>query len=396
MRQALTLALREMAHAWLASLCFLAALVGGLAPLLMILALKNGVIDGMVDALVEDPANRELIALGAGQHGPDFFAGLAARADVGFAMPATRAINGLANGLRNPDERRLERAVPLMPSAPGDPLLEGGLSVAPGAAVLSAPLAEALAVAPGGQVEMLIGRDLDGRRETARAMLTVAGVMPAERWGRTLLLLSLDDLLAVERFRDDPAVTAADWRTAVPAPNSFASFRLYARRLEDLAPLREALRAQGIETRPRAANAALLIGFRDNLGFLYGVIACLAAAGFWAAMAANLRGMVERQRQSFSLLALLGMGRGARRAIPLIQALLLVGGGIAVTLALVGLMVRAVNAAFARSSGERVAALGAGDVAAILALGLVIAVAASVWAVRAIDAIGPDQVLRAG
>lgn len=396
MRHAVFLALREMRHEWLATLCFLAALVGGLAPLLLILALKNGVIDAMVDGLIEDPGNRELIAVGAGAHDADFFAHLAGRGDVGFAMPATRSINALANGLRNPDLRRLERSVPLMPSAPGDPLLDPGQTIPPGSAVLSAPLALSLSLAPGDQAEILIGRELDGRRETARALLTVAAVLPEPRYGRPLLLLSLDDLIAIERFRDDPSVTLEDWREARPAPASFASFRLYARRLEDISPLQAALRERGVETRPRAANAALLIGFRANLGFLYAVIAVLAIGGFWAAMAANLRGMVERQRLSFSLLALVGMRAGPRRAIPLIQALVLVGGGILLTLGLVGLLISAVNAVFARASGETVAVLGPADMAVTMLLGLAIAASAAIWAVRAIDGVGPQDVLRSG
>lgn len=396
MRQATFLALREMRHEWLASLCFLAALIGGLAPLLLILALKNGVIDNMVDGLIEDPGNRELIAMGAGAHRPEFFDMLAARGDVGFVMPATRSINALANGLRNPVERRLERSVPLMPSAPGDPLLPEGMGVAPGRIVLSAPLAEALALKPGDEAEIMIGRDVDGRREDVRATWTVAGVLPQESYGRHLVLLSLSDLVAIERFRDDATITPDDWLATRPAPDRYASFRVYARRLQDIDTLRQALQAEGVETRPRAANAALLIGFRDNLAFLYTVIAILAIGGFWAAMAANLRGMVERQRISFSLLSLVGMRAGARRAIPMIQALVLVGGGIVLTLGLVALLIVAVNATFARSTGETVASLGLADVAMTLGLGGVVAISAALWARRAIDGVGPDEVLRSG
>lgn len=395
MKVVLLLALRELRREWLSGLCFVAALVGGLAPLLVILALKNGVIDAMVDRLVEDPANRELIAVGAGAHDAAFFARLAARPDVGFAIPATRSINAQANALRNPATRALEQAVTLIPSGPGDPLLRGA-AVAPGTVVVSEPLAHDLGLVSGGPVEMLIGREIDGQSETARAVFGVGAVLPPEAYGRKAVFLALPDLLAVERFRDDAAVSVADWRSAVPEPPTYASFRLYATRLEDLAGLETALRRAGVETRPRAQNAAVLIGFRDTLARLYAGIAALGVAGFWAAMAANLRGMVARQRLNFSLLALVGMGLRARRLVPLAQSAVLMATGVAVTLALVSGLLAAVNAVFRASSGETVARLGMGDVAAVLGLGLLTAATAAIWAMRAIGGIGADEVLREG
>jgi putative ABC transport system permease protein len=397
MTAAVMIALRELRHEWLASLCFVAALVGGLAPLLVILALKNGVIDAMVDRLVEDPANRELIAVGAGRHEMAFFDRMAARPDVAFVMPATRTINAQANAVRNLDGRQMERAVTLIPSAEGDPLLAGAAPfVEPGKVILSKELAESLDVAAGGHVEILIGREIDGQRESARAQFAVLAVLTQDRYGRMAVFVSLSDLLAVERFRDDASVRAADWLAARDAPAAYASFRLYAARLQDIGPLAQALQAEGVETRPRAQNAALLLGFRDNLGFLYSVIAVLGVSGFWAAMAANLRAMVARQRLSFSLLALIGMQDGARRLVPLVQSVLLVFAGLIATLLLVAVIIVLVNRLFLGSTGENVAHLGPDDVAVTLAIGLVTALTAAFWARRAIDGIGPDDVLREG
>jgi len=397
MNTVIALALREMRHEWLAATCFVAALVGGLAPLLVILALKNGVIDRMVDRLVEDPANRELIAVGAGRHEAEFFARLGSRADVDFAMPATRTINAQANALRNVAGRQMEQAVPLIASAEGDPLLKGETPyVKPGKLVLSAPLAEALDVTTGGTVEMLIGREIDGRREIARGDFEVLAVLTPARYGRKAVFLSLSDLLAAERFRDDPSVGPGDWLQARPEPAGYASFRLYAARLEDIGSLGDSLRAEGVETRPRAQNAALLLGFRENLGFLYSVIAVLVVVGFWAAMAANLRGMVARQRLVFSLLALIGMRDRDRRMVPLVQSVLLVLAGIFVTLFLVAGMILVVNRLFQGSTGETVAYLGPGDVVVSFGIGVATAITAAFWALRAIDGIGPDDVLREG
>ncbi|GHG98445.1 ABC transporter permease family protein [Pseudodonghicola xiamenensis] len=396
MRYLIHIAVCEMRRDWLAALCFVASLIGGLTPLLLILALKNGVIDAMVDRLVEDPMNREIIAVGSGRHDAAFFEELAARREVGFVMPATRSINALADAMRNPLAHRLERSVPLMPTAPGDPLVGAGRIVGQGEVALSTPLAARLDIRAGQDLELLIGRDIGGDRQTARAPLRVVAILPPERYGRDLALVSLEDMVAVERFRDDAAVSVEDWQAPRRLPDTFASFRLFARGLEDLEPLAQHLRAQGIETRPRATNAVLLLGFRSTLSMLYAGIATLALAGFWAATAANLRGMVERQRPSFSLLALLGMRPLARRMIPLVQAVVLVNGAIILTLALCELIILGINGVFRRSSAEAVAHLGGPDIAATLLLGGLIAVSAAVWAMRAIDGIDAAEILTEG
>ena len=390
----MTLALKELRHDWQSAGCFVAALVGVLAPLLIILALKNGVIASMLGRLVDDPSNRELIAIGAGRHDAAFFAGLAARDDVAFVLPATRSINAVANAVRHPDARRLQRKVTLIPSAPGDPLTPDA-QVAPGTVILSATLAEQLDAGPGDSLELRIERRLGDQPETATRPMTVAGIVAPELYGRAALFVSVPDLVAIERYRDDRAVTATDWTADRPPPDAFASFRLYARALSDIAPLESALSRQGVETRPRAENVELLISFRRGLNLLFAVIAALAALGFWASMAANLRGTVERQRVSLSLLGLLGVGDFARRLIPVVQSVVLVMGGVLVTLVLVLPVLAIINRTFTPDGMDRLASLGPVDLLATLLLGIVTAVSAAAWAAHAIGDITPDEVLRA-
>lgn len=389
------LALKELRHDWQSAACFVAALVGVLAPLLLLLALKNGVIDALVGRLVENPSNREIIAMGVERFDPAFFAALAARSDVAFIMPATRRINAAATALRNPETRAIERSVPLIGSAEGDPLISGA-SVAPGQVWLSATLAETLALGAGQRVEMLIGREVDGSRETARVQLSVLGVLDAEAYGRQAMFLSLGDLLAVERFRDDPQISVSTYDTPRPAPQSYASFRLYARDVADLDSLQATLKEMGIQTRPRVQNATLLMRFRDSLNILYFAIAAVALAGFWASMSANLRGMVERQRVTFSLLRMLGMTPRTCARIPLVQSLIMVGAGVLVTQIIVLPALLIINATFTVPAGTAVAQLSVADLTATLAIGLFTAATASIWAVRAVMGIETDEVLRHG
>ena len=394
MKLPVTLALKELRHDWQASACFVAALVGVLAPLLIILALKNGVIATLLGRLIEDPSNRELIAIGAASHAPSFFEQMMGREDVAFIMPATRSINAVANGVRNRDARKLERNVTLIPSASADPL-SPEVSVAPGSVVLSQSLADDLDVSPGGTIELRIDRRVDSAAQVATRNMRVVGLIPPELYGRSALFISLPDLVTIERFRDDAAITPQTWTDAGPAPESYASFRLYANRLQDIAALETELESRGIATRPRAENVTLLISLRRSLNLLFGVIAVLAAVGFWAAMAANLRGAVERQRVSLSLLALLGLSTAARRAIPAVQSTVLVMGGVVVTLSLILPVLFFINRSFTPEGVDRIARLGAIDLVGTVCLGLVTAITASVWAVYTIGEISPDEVLRA-
>lgn len=393
MRVAIRLALRDLRHDWQAAACFNAALVGILAPLLIILALKNGIIMTMLGRLVDDPSNRELIAVGARAHDAAFFETIGAREDVDFLLPATRSINAQANAVRHAEARRLARKVVLIPSASGDPLSPDA-KVAFGEVVLSEALAKDLEAGRGDTVEIRIERRIDRSPETATRDMLVAGIVPDELYSRPALFLSLPDLVAIERFRDDATITVADWDRSRPLPERFASFRLYARGLADIEALETALDAQGIEARPRARNVALLLSFSRNADRLFVIVTVLALGGFWAAMAANLRGAVERQRVSLSLLRLLGLSEAGRRAIPTIQGILLVTGGVLATLVLVLPTLAIVNRAFTPDGLDRIAWLSATHAGATLALGLITAITASAWAVLAVKDIDPDEVLR--
>ncbi|WP_120635039.1 ABC transporter [Ruegeria sp. EL01] len=392
MKIPVNLALRELRHDWQSALCFVAALAGVLGPLLIILALKNGVIGTMVGRLIDDPSNREILAIGAGQHDAAFFAGLNARQDVGFVVPATRSINTSANAVRHEAQRKLERAVPLIPSAAGDPLVEGE-AVMPGRIWISDALAQDLSAGAGDTVDMIIGREVDGQRENARRDLHVIGVLPPEIWPRPAIFLSVPDLLAAERFRDDLSATPANWTDPVAEPDSYASFRLYARSLDDIGVLSSHLTELRLQSRPRAENAALLLSFRRNLNILFTAIAALAMFGFWAAMSANLRGMVERQRVTFSLFSMLTMPDRQRCIIPVAQSLALVLSGVVATLIIILPLLLAINAAFETAPGESVARLYPGDIMATMALGALTAVTAAVWAVIAVRNVEPQEVL---
>lgn len=394
MKLMLRLAGRDLAHDWQASACFVAALVGVLAPLLIVFALKNGVVAALLGQLIHDPSNRELIAVGAKSHDAAFFQDIAAREDVEFIVPSTRSINAVANAVRHKAARELELKVPMIPSAPGDPLSPEA-DVGPGRVLLSAKLAEKLACTPCDSVELRIERRINDTRETAVRDLQVAGIVPAERYGRDAMFISVQDLVAVEQFRDNLAVSLETWDKPAEMPDTFASFRLYAQELQDVAKLEAVLDGRNVASRPRAENVDLLLSFDRQLTLLFVVIAGLATAGFWASMAASLRGSVERQRSALSLLKLLGVPDRQRRLFPLVQSIILVSAGVILTLVLVVPTLAAINALFTPDGLERIALLGHMHILGTLVFGLLVGISASIWAAVAIGDIQSDEILRA-
>ncbi len=145
-REILRLAYRDFAHERRISLCFVLALMAVLAPLLVLFGLKFGLVDTLARRLVESPANREVLAVGSRQFDEDWFARVAARDDVAFLVPNTRRIAASLSRLMNPATGGDVRALQMIPTGPGDPLLGDSAAVPEGVAelVLSASAAAKL------------------------------------------------------------------------------------------------------------------------------------------------------------------------------------------------------------------------------------------------------------
>ena len=86
------LALADLLHDRLASLCQIILLVALFAPLLLLFALKYGIVTTLLDDLASNPETLRLRPIGSYHLKPDFFMMLELRSDVGFVTPATRSI----------------------------------------------------------------------------------------------------------------------------------------------------------------------------------------------------------------------------------------------------------------------------------------------------------------
>jgi putative ABC transport system permease protein len=325
LRLIVELALRDFVHERIMSACFVLSLSAVLLPLLVLFGLKFGIIGNLLEPLKEDPRYRQILPAGSGSYGLDWFEAMAARPDVAFIVPRTRAIAATMR-LRAPDSSagRIV-SVELIPSAVGDPVLTG-LEPPQGydAVVLSLDAADKLGVIAGDSLEGILSRTLRGEQQTVTLPLTVGAVASAAAFARDGMFVSHDLLMAVEDFRDGRAVPTLGWDGAAPtdAPRYFAGFRLYAGSIDDVAGLRQGLMDRGIDVRSRLADIELVQALDRNLSIVFWIIAGIAAVGYGFSLGASVWANVDRKRREFSVLRLTGFRTQSIVWFPILQAML--------------------------------------------------------------------------
>ncbi len=370
--------------AWL-SACSVLALVAVIAPLLVLFGLKFGLVSSLTERLQTDPATREIIPLGGGRFSSALIEQLGERADVAFAIPRTRQIAATA--------QVGTLALEMLPTAPGDPLL-AGLPMPRGLdqIVLSHTAAEKLAARPGDWLETSFARQVAGRVEAQRTQVQVQAVLPLEAFARDGLFADLGLLEAAEDYRDGRAVPALGWEgdaVGVSEQRVYPAFRLYARSLTDVEPLRVFFAGQNLLVSTQAQTIAQVQSLSRNLSIVFWVIAGLALVGAFAAIFAGALAAVARKRRELSVLRLLGFSTGALLLFVVMQALYSAGVAAVLSAGLYGLAEAGLNQLFVQVPGEYASHLLARHYAlALVAILGVSAVAAACggWRVARIQA----------
>ena len=140
----LRLAILDLRHEWILTLCMILALAAVIAPLLLLMGLKYGTIATLRDRLVEDPVNREIKPLQTRDYPYEWFDEFGERDDIVFFIPTILRGASIVNAI-NPKTNVAER-LDLVPTADGDPLIleNGGRIPGPSEAVLSMAAAQEL------------------------------------------------------------------------------------------------------------------------------------------------------------------------------------------------------------------------------------------------------------
>ncbi|CBL44094.1 abc transporter, permease protein [gamma proteobacterium HdN1] len=315
------------------SLCIIAALVAVIAPLLLLFGLKYGIVSQLRSELLSDVRNLELRMLGNGDYDNVWVDRLRSQPLVGFTIPLTRSLNTEADLIRDP--RRFVESAEIIPSAEGDPLLQASITapelLAPtalGDVVLSASAARKLDAIVGDTLRLRVLRKRDGVDERGELTLTVKGILPESRFSRPAALVSLELLIALEDFRDGRKVSALGFDTGdetASAARHYARARIYARNLDDVAPLAEWLKSQNVEVITRAREIESVQAIDRVFSLVFSVIAWTAVIGGVASLIGAFLANIDRKRKDFALLRLLGLGKWAVGFYILIQAVLLTG-----------------------------------------------------------------------
>ena len=347
LRLAAALAMADLRAERLLAACTVLSLAAVLAPLVVLAGLRAGVVQGLREALLEDPRAREVTTAANRAFDTGLLDRLAARPDVLFLAPRTRTLAATLL-LETPERPGAGTRVELIPTAPGDPLL-GMLPSGPtNSVVLSTAAAARLRVGPGASVVGRLARISGGARESVALNLLVTSVAPPAAFAREAAFVALPLAALVEDFQDGRIAPPGDV-SALPPPQraEYAGFRLYARRLEDVPALDVALQADGIDVVSRAADVAGLLRVDRNLGLLFALLAGLGGAGFLVSLGAGLWANVERKRVPLAQLRFLGLTARALRAFPVAQAAALSAAGVALALGLAHGAAAVVNVAFA-------------------------------------------------
>jgi putative ABC transport system permease protein len=301
---------------------------------MILFGLKSGLIDNLTQRLLENPANREIRAVGSGRFLPDWFAEMESREDVAFVIPRTRTIAATIFLRRAESDTGKIITADLIPTEQGDPLLKqvphqpmDDMSV-----ILSRRAADSLDIQPNAVVEGFVTRLRDGQRETARVMLDVVAVAPDAAFVRDGVFASLDLLLAVERYRDGFEVPELGWPgiTASGQPHVFSSYRLFASTLDDVPVLSRLLHSQGLEVRTRAVEIEMLQSLNRNLTLIFWLLVSIGGTGYLMSLAAGLWATIQRKRTELCILRLLGLRPSSLAWFPLSHAMFTSTAGVVI------------------------------------------------------------------
>ena len=178
------LALQDLWHDRRTGLVLVLTVAAIVAPLMLLLGLKTGVIATLRQDLVNDPRTREIVIYGTHHLDHAWFTATVRRPDVGFLLPRTRSINATID--LTDDRHRPFEAIDMTPTAPGDPLLPPGL-LSPAKAnqvLLTETLANKIGITTGLSLSGVFRRSRDGVPENARFSLEVIGIIPETRVAR--------------------------------------------------------------------------------------------------------------------------------------------------------------------------------------------------------------------
>jgi putative ABC transport system permease protein len=293
-----------------------------LVPLLLIAGLKNGFIEGMLTQLRADPRNLEVIIIGNRSLDSTWFQTVSGSPAAGFVIPNTRSLSAtitLAN-----DQGGMTGDVQMIPTAQGDPLLSGlAVPAADDDVILSAATARKLGVAAGDSIRAAVQRRMNGQDQASVRTLQVQAIAPENLATGDFAFVTLRLLVLSEDYRDgsEESINAAGPDEAALKSRSYASARLYARDLDQVEALGDAVEKTGVSVRLRSQQIAVVRTLDHGLNWVAGIIVLLGMVGVACSIAVSQWLGVERRRREISVLRLIGLTRANAMLMLVAEAL---------------------------------------------------------------------------
>jgi putative ABC transport system permease protein len=351
--QLFRLALADLRRDWALALCQIFTLAAVLTPLLVLFGMQQGVLGQLLDELRRNPVMREIgpRSTGSNRFSESWLASVRARPDIAFIVGDAR-FNAATIEATSPDKpERQPIYATLVPTASGDPLSRGA-AWANGnhSVVISADAARALDLRTGDTISIVVSRMRDGKNENIVLEFAVASVLPeALMSGRRAIVAGAALVLAVQHYRDGFAVPELGWPGdgIAPDPPRYERFRLYARTIDDVEPLIDWLRSEGIDPVSHIEDIAPVQVLDHGLSIVLLIISAFAAGGLTVAISATQWNAVLRKRRELALLALVGYGKPWLISLPLLQAALLGSLGVVIAIGLFEGAATIINSLFA-------------------------------------------------
>ena len=318
------LSFKDILSDWKLILCLMIAVAALIAPLLILLGLRTGVVDTLRQRLLSDPKTLELTLKGNFKLDENWFNEIASLNEVGFIIPMTRSLSAQVDLVKTP--RDFMKRVIILPTAENDPLLKrANLSshFDGDAIIISSVIAEKLALNVGDEIDIRLARKVNNKRETGQLRVTIEAVAPETITSRAQIFAQLPLLIGVENYIDGVSDTILFNDDASNKRTVYARARLYAKTLEDVAPLAEHIRKRNIDVITEADKIDTVKAIDRAAGFIFATIAYATSIGGAAALIGLILVNIDRRRKELALLRLIGFSRASMVIFPICQSMLI-------------------------------------------------------------------------
>lgn len=180
--------------------CQVLALFAMMAPLLIILGLKYGIVQSMKERLLSDPSSLEVRMTDAVKVTPDLTARIRSWSETAFVIPCVGALYSSVHVCPEGASESGEVQAQMLPTGQGDPILTASQHRAPavGEVVISELLAQKLHLGVGSKLSLRMRRNM--KQDLYERTFTISGVLPKSHLLASAVMLPLEVTVEVENF----------------------------------------------------------------------------------------------------------------------------------------------------------------------------------------------------